>query len=176
MWALARRERLIDARCPLHEAQQFLERQIPEEGALETVGLLKKFAWAEMGPAVRRREVQRIRSVPPDRTSRNMLQLVGRLATPEAALEAADEPTPGPAETEFIPGDEGVPAAEQAPAPPRRSRAPARPAPRPNRARASKTPPRPRKSGAASRPHTVTGKPRERPRRSVAKSSKTGSG
>jgi endonuclease III len=176
MWALARRERLVDARCPLHEAQQFLERQIPEEGALENVALLKKFAWAEMGPAVRRREVERIRSVPPDRTSRNMLQLVGRLATPEAALDAGDAPVPGPAESEPSADEAGAPTAELPPATPRRPRAPAKPAPRSRRAPAGKQQPRPRKTGAASRPRAATGKVRVRPSRSVAKpSTRTGS-
>lgn len=90
MWALVRREKLVAPRCPLQEAQQFLERQVPEEDALEFFALLKRHAWAEMGAAVRKREVERIHSVPPDRTSRNMLQLVERWAAPEAALSAVD--------------------------------------------------------------------------------------
>ncbi len=85
MWASARQEGIVDARCPLAEAQQFLERQIPEGEALEFYAMLKKHAWVELGGAVRRREVARIQSVPPDRTSRNMLQMVS------ASLELADE-------------------------------------------------------------------------------------
>jgi hypothetical protein len=92
MWALARREHLVDPRCPLQEAQQFLERQIAEEDGREFVALLKRHAWSEMGTAVKKREVQRIQSVPPDRTSRNMLQLVGRLSAPELELSATEEP------------------------------------------------------------------------------------
>jgi hypothetical protein len=76
MWAYARREQIVDRKCPLEEAQAFLERQIPEGEAPEFVALLEKQAWAEMGAAVRNGEVERISSVPPDRTSRNMLQLV----------------------------------------------------------------------------------------------------
>jgi endonuclease III len=80
MWALARRERIVDGRCPLDEAQRFLERQIAEEDALEFFALFRKHAWNEMGPAVRKRAVARIISVPPDRTSRNMLQMVAASA------------------------------------------------------------------------------------------------
>jgi len=87
MWALLRREEVVAPRAPLLEAQQFLERQIPEEEALEFFALLRRHAWAEMGAAVRRGEVEHIRSVPPDRTSRNMLQaLVGGGADKPAAL------------------------------------------------------------------------------------------
>ena len=76
MWAYARREGIVDARCPLEEAQAFLERKVAEGDALEFVALLEKQAWAEMGSAVRSGEAERIASLPPDRTSRNMLQMV----------------------------------------------------------------------------------------------------
>lgn len=79
MWSLARRDELVDAKCSLAEAQDFLERQISEEEALEFFTLLRKHAWTEMGAAVRKGDVERIVSVPPDRTSRNMLKLI----TPE---------------------------------------------------------------------------------------------
>jgi hypothetical protein len=84
MWAYARKAQIVDRRCPLEEAQAFLERRVPEGEALEFVALLEKQAWAEMGSAVRNREVARIASVPPDRTARNMLQLVaaGRSTIP----------------------------------------------------------------------------------------------
>jgi hypothetical protein len=88
MWAYARHEGIIDRRCALEDAQSFLERQIAPEDALELVALLRRQAWSDMGAAVRRGEVERIRSVPPDRTTRNMLQLVG-LDLDEAALDAA---------------------------------------------------------------------------------------
>lgn len=79
MWAFARQAEMIDPKCALAQAQDFLERQIDEDDALEFFALLRKHAWAEMGTAVRRGEVERIVSVPPDRTSRNMLKLI----TPE---------------------------------------------------------------------------------------------
>ncbi len=92
MWALLRREEVVAPRAPLAEAQQFLERQIAEEDALEFFALLRRHAWAEMGAAVRKGEVERIRSVPPDRTSRNMLQaLVGGGADKPAELPDDDE-------------------------------------------------------------------------------------
>jgi hypothetical protein len=76
MWAYACQAEVIDRKCSLEEAQAFLERQIPEGEALEFVALLERQAWAEMGSAVRDGAVKRISSIPPDRTSRNMLQLV----------------------------------------------------------------------------------------------------
>jgi hypothetical protein len=89
MWAYARRERIVDRKCSLEEAQGFLERRIPEGEALEFVALLEKQAWAEMGAAVRNRDVEQIASVPPDRTARNMLQLV---ASGRSTLVPAPEP------------------------------------------------------------------------------------
>lgn len=88
MWAYAKQEEIIDKRCPLAEAQAFLERQIRPEEALEFVSLLGRQAWSEMGAAVRAREVTPIQSVPPDRTTRNMLQLVG------ASSGTTDNPAP----------------------------------------------------------------------------------
>ena len=76
MWAFARREGVIDAKCTLEEAQSFLERRVPDGEALDVTALLHAQAWAEMGAAVRKGEVERIASVPPDRTTRNLLQLV----------------------------------------------------------------------------------------------------
>jgi hypothetical protein len=76
MWAYARKEKIVDRRCPLDEAQTFLERRISEGEALEFAGLVEKQAWVELAAAVRSREVARIASIPPDRTARNMLQMV----------------------------------------------------------------------------------------------------
>ncbi|MBL8880365.1 MAG: hypothetical protein JNG88_14725 [Phycisphaerales bacterium] len=76
MLALARREEIIDGKCTLGEAQDFLERQISDDDALEFFTLLRKHAWSEFGAAVRKGDVERINSVPPDRTSRNMLKLI----------------------------------------------------------------------------------------------------
>lgn len=87
MWAVARREEIVSPRCTLAEAQAFLERQIEPADALEFVALLKKHAWSEMGAAVRKGEVERIQSVPPDRSSRNMLQAVS-LSIAEDVLDA----------------------------------------------------------------------------------------
>jgi endonuclease III len=160
MWALARREGLVDPRCPLPEAQQFFERQVPEDAALEFVALLKKQAWAEMGAAVRKREVERILSVPPDRTSRNMLQLVGRLAAPDVALHAGDEPPAGPSDVDFVPAADALTVAPAAPGrrPPRssgagtRTKSSARPTRRANHKSAGSA--RPRKTAPVSASRT----------------------
>lgn len=92
MWAYARESGMVDETCSLEEAQTFLERQISSEDALEFVALVRKQAWSEFATAVRKGEVERIRSVPPDRTTRNMLQLI---ASGVAALPDNDE--------EFVP-------------------------------------------------------------------------
>lgn len=111
MWALARREGIIDDKCPLEEAQAFLERQIDEADAIEFVSLLRKAAWAEMGAAVRRGEVEKIRSIPPDRTTRNMLQLI---AFGGAADVAADATGAGPEGLEALDEDAAASVAEVA--------------------------------------------------------------
>jgi hypothetical protein len=87
MWAFSRKEKIIDRNCSLEEAQAFLERRIPDGEALEFVGLIEKQSWSEMGAAVRNGEVERIISIPPDRTARNMLQMVasGRSVTADAS-------------------------------------------------------------------------------------------
>ena len=122
MWAYARREQIVDQRCPLDEAQAFLERQIADEDAMEFVSLLKRQAWNDMGAAVRRGEAERILSVPPDRTSRNMLQAVG----------GSPEPEPRPAEPEAPP-----PATEKKPSKAKKVAAP--------RAKAAKKAPKAKK-------------------------------
>lgn len=111
MWATARAQHIVDGRCPLLEAQQFLERQVPEENGLEFYALFKRFAWSEMGAAVRKREVPHILSVPPDRTARNMLQLIGRVA-PADALPDDDLD-----EAEVLTAPVGPPPAAEASAP-----------------------------------------------------------
>lgn len=138
MWALARREAIVAPRCALLEAQQFIERQVAPERALEFVALLKRQAWSEMGSAVRKGSVERIQSVPPDRTTRNMLQALSagtaEVVEPEAAGKApgvaaavASKPSSGSATT-----------AQRAPATtkpksgePRQSKPAAKPKPRP---------------------------------------------
>jgi hypothetical protein len=101
MWAYARHEGMVDPRCSLEEAQAFLERQISQEEALEFVSLLKRQAWADFGAAVRRREVARILSVPPDRTTRNMLAAIAAAASgtlpPDDTAEEPSPPEPRPA-------------------------------------------------------------------------------
>lgn len=91
MWAYARRLQIVDSRCSLEEAQNFLERQFEPDEALEFFALLRKAAWAEMGAAVRRGEVERILSVPPDRTSRNMLQAIANASSAAVSDEATAE-------------------------------------------------------------------------------------
>ncbi len=100
MWAYARKAGIVNARCPLEEAQAFLERRIPEDKALEVVGLLEKQAWAEMGAAVRKGEVEKITSAPPDRTTRHMLRAVasGKAVGPPEA-ESRTQTEDKPAET-----------------------------------------------------------------------------
>lgn len=102
MWAAARAAEIVNARCPLDEAQQFIERQIPEESALEFVALLKKHAWDEHGAAVRKARVARITSTPPDRTTRNMLQMVAAGLSPDlaGATDAEGATAPGLGEDE----------------------------------------------------------------------------
>lgn len=73
MWAAARKAAIIDAKCPLDEAQGFLERQISADDALEFVTLLHKHAWSEFGSAVRARKVEPIQSIPPERKTSHML-------------------------------------------------------------------------------------------------------
>jgi len=87
MWAYAAARGIVDDSASLDGALAFLERQIDPAEALEFVSLLKRQAWAEFGPAVRRGEVRRIRSVPPDRTTRNMLQQVASAAAEARAAE-----------------------------------------------------------------------------------------
>ncbi len=95
MWAYARKTEIVDPNCPLEEAQAFLERQIAEKDALEFFALVRKQAWTELGPAVRKQQVTEIASVPPDRTTRNMLQLVsGGDELPSPATPAEPEPEP----------------------------------------------------------------------------------
>lgn len=95
MWAYARQVGAVHAKAPLDECQQFLERHIPADDAVEIFALLRKAAWAELAGAVRKRQVERITSTPPDRTSRNMLQAIqsGQLDAPEGLpLELAIDP------------------------------------------------------------------------------------
>lgn len=103
MWAYARKTRIVDGKCSLEDAQAFLERRISEAEVLEVAALLEKQAWAEMGAAVRSGQVERISSVPPDRTSRNMLQMVaaGQSTTdigvgqrPQPVAKQVEAPTP----------------------------------------------------------------------------------
>jgi hypothetical protein len=108
MWAYARKEKVVDPKCSLEEAGAFLERQISEGEALELVELLGKQAWAELGAAVRNREVERISSVPPDRTARNMLQMVAAGRSVSAAALSAEAPA------EPVPSTRSVPKAKLA--------------------------------------------------------------
>jgi hypothetical protein len=98
MWAYARRREIVDNRCPLGEAQAFLERQIAEGNALEFFALLNRQAWSEMATAVGKREVARILSVPPDRTTRNMLAAFGTASPEEPAQLESNLGPEGPAD------------------------------------------------------------------------------
>jgi endonuclease III len=104
MWALARREKIVAAKCTLDEAQQFLERYVAEEDAVDFVALFKKHAWNELGSAVRKGQVERIRSVPPDRSTRNMLQMVSL----GVALDGADDLLPEAGELDVLGSEAGI--------------------------------------------------------------------
>lgn len=95
MWAYARKAGIVDPVCPLEDAQRFLETRIPEKEGLEFFTLFRRQAWAEMANVVRKGEVERILSVPPDRTARNMLQVLTPKAAPppEPAAPAAARPS-----------------------------------------------------------------------------------
>jgi chemotaxis protein histidine kinase CheA len=97
MWAYARQQEIVNPKSDLEESQQFLERQIKDSDALEVVALLYAQAWSECGNAVKKGQVEAIRSTPPDRTARNMLQMIaGNVPAepdevPSAAAPAAAE-------------------------------------------------------------------------------------
>jgi hypothetical protein len=97
MWALAKREEIVDPNCPLDEAQAFLERQVPESEALDFVSRLKKHAWSEMGAAVKGGQVDKISSRPPSRVGRNMLQPISRTLPESITGETEDDGQPAPA-------------------------------------------------------------------------------
>lgn len=95
MWAMARAEEIVDGECSLEEAQGFLERQVAEgDDALDFVALLRKQAWTEYANQVRKRSVEAIKSVPPNRTSSNMLAVLasgGTLDEPALDLDETVE-------------------------------------------------------------------------------------
>jgi hypothetical protein len=93
MWAAAVAEGFVDPKCTLEEAQAFLERSIDPSEALEFFSLLRKQAWADYGAAVRKGQTQKIRSVPPDRTTRNMLQMIAS-GNPLPELDALPDLVP----------------------------------------------------------------------------------
>lgn len=80
MLGFLRREEIVDPKATLDETQSFIERQMGDDEYLEIFGLLKRHAWSEMERAVRKGEVEKIKSVPPDRTTRNMLRAVAEAA------------------------------------------------------------------------------------------------
>lgn len=102
MWAYARQLGIVDPRCSLDDAQAFLERQIDPADAAAFFVAFRKRAWAECGPAVRRGETEKIRSIPPKRASKNMLRPIdftefgADLAVPGADAPSASPP-PKPA-------------------------------------------------------------------------------
>lgn len=148
MWAYARKHEIVDDKCALVDAQNFLEREIEPEQALDCVALLKKQAWSEMGPAVRRGDIEPICSIPPDRSSRNMLQPIVRDGDQAVADEASAEA-----------GEKAAPAAEP---PPPAARAASRRRARP----AGKKPLKARDA----RPKRTVAPPRKTTRKTTAKS------
>lgn len=107
MWQYVRSEGLVDPKCTLDEAQAFLERQVDEEDVFEFVALLRKEAWTECGGQVRKGAVTAIRSVPPDRTTRNMLQMVAQGNLVDAAEPEFEEPEVAGGEEEGAPRADG---------------------------------------------------------------------
>lgn len=73
MWAYARHHEIVDAKCPLDEAEAFLERQIKDDEALECYALIKQAAWADFGNQVAAGAVERIESIPAERKTSHML-------------------------------------------------------------------------------------------------------
>ncbi len=106
MWAYARHHEIVATRCDLHEAQQFLERQIDPDAGLEVFALLRKQAWEEFGDAVHNQNtededgpVRRILSIPPDRTTRHMLQAAAGIASGRDSNEDNESTAQSPAES-----------------------------------------------------------------------------
>jgi endonuclease III len=133
MLAYARKRGLVDARASHAQAQSFLEKHVPEAEALRFIAALKKQAWGEMATAVKKGSLERIRSVPPDRTSRNMLRLVasGGMVGPGGA-EITDAEAPPAAKEKGSRGARQRP--DRKPRPPKKARAA-----RPKRAARSKS-------------------------------------
>lgn len=92
MLAFVRQENIVDPQATHEEIQSFLERQVDHAESLEFFSLLRKHAWSEMAAAIRKGKVEKLRSIPPDRTSRNMLQLI----TPASLSGAEEEPEDAP--------------------------------------------------------------------------------
>jgi hypothetical protein len=91
MWAYARQVEIIDDKCPLDEAQGFLERQIAENDALEFVALVHKEAWEQFDEAVAAGEVEKIRSVAVERKTSHMLaDLAPKVETVSDELDEAE--------------------------------------------------------------------------------------
>ncbi len=87
MFAYAQHVGIVHPKGTHEEAQHFLERQIPEDRALEAYAMIRKQAWSEFATQVRKGQVVRIRSVPPDRTTRNMLQAISAAAGGTAVVD-----------------------------------------------------------------------------------------
>lgn len=102
MLAYVRQEEMVDSGAAHAEAQSFIERTLDGEELLEFFLLVRKQAWSEFAAKVRKGDVERIRSVPPDRTSRNMLRQI-------AMANAGVTEEPGA----FDGGDEFGPLAEE---------------------------------------------------------------
>lgn len=94
MLAFIRKHGMVTPEATLDECHSFMERQISDKDAHEFVSLLRKQAWADHGAAVRKAGVERILSVPPDRTTRNMLQQVAAAAANHQEIVTIPQPPP----------------------------------------------------------------------------------
>jgi endonuclease III len=91
MWAWARDAAIVDDKCPLAEAQGFLERQLKDDEALEFIALAHKEAWADFADAVAAREVEPISSQPIEWKTSHMLADLTPKESPALALDDESE-------------------------------------------------------------------------------------
>ncbi|QOJ15290.1 MAG: hypothetical protein HRU75_11895 [Planctomycetia bacterium] len=172
MLAFVRRERVVDPAASHEEIQAFLERQFDLAEALEFFVLLRKHAWHEMSSTVRKGKAEKILSVPPDRTSRNMLQLItpGSLKQAQAAADASSERAAARSSARSRPAA-AKPDSKPAPKPETRpaGKRPSRAAPAAQSAAATASPPSPAAAPAAKTPTKRTAQRPKRPTRSAAR-------
>ena len=102
MWEYACQVEIVSPDAPHEEAQNFLERQIPESDALSVFAMMRKVAWAELDARVRRGTTRRVTGAPLERSTSHMLAELQEASGTRSAvleeLEAARAAEPEPAE------------------------------------------------------------------------------